>query len=78
MIGPIVTAYSYDKLYRLTDTTANIGNTYPYTYTYDANGNRVSEQVPGEDAVASVYDTANRLTSVGGVSYTWDDNGNLM
>ena len=25
-----------------------------------------------------VYDDANRLTSVGGVSYTWDDNGNLL
>jgi len=24
------------------------------------------------------YDAANRLTSVGGVAYTWDDNGNLL
>ena len=25
-----------------------------------------------------LYDDANRLTSVNGVTYTWDDNGNLL
>ena len=28
-------------------------------------------------ACSYTYDAANRLTSVGGVAYTWDDNGNL-
>jgi hypothetical protein len=25
-----------------------------------------------------VYDDANRLTSLNGVTYTWDNNGNLL
>jgi YD repeat-containing protein len=30
-----------------------------------------------EGEVSYIYDAANRLTSVDGVTYTWDDNGNL-
>ncbi|TLN07178.1 RHS repeat-associated core domain-containing protein, partial [bacterium] len=67
--------YTYDPLYRLT--AADYDNGSYYHYSYDANGNRVTETtVVG--TVESVYDAANRLTSVGGVSYTWDDNGNLL
>jgi len=37
-----------------------------------------SSRHPANDGLRSyTYDAANRLTSVGGVAYTWDDNGNL-
>ncbi len=52
------------------------------TYTYNPL-NRLSETACiGASCTPTttnyVYDNANRLTSVGGVSYTWDDNGNLL
>jgi RHS repeat-associated protein len=47
------------------------------SYTYDAVGNRLTEQINGGAAVNYVYDAANRLTSVGAQNYTWDNNGNL-
>jgi len=34
--------------------------------------------VTNSGSTSYVYDNANRLTSVGGVSFTWDDNGNLL
>ena len=48
-----------------------------YTYTYDAMGNRLS-LTTHEDVVNYGYDAANRLTSVNGQAYTWDNNGNLL
>jgi uncharacterized repeat protein (TIGR01451 family) len=66
--------YQYDPLYRLTGATYSGGAEYQYTY--DAVGNRQTMDSPQGEASYS-YDAANRLTSVGGVTYTWDDNGNL-
>jgi len=45
-------------------------------YTYDAVGNRLtaSDQL---SVTSYQYDIANRLTSVNGVTYTFDANGNL-
>ncbi len=43
----------------------------------DAVGNRLAETIP-LGTTAYQYDDANRLESVGGVNYTWDDNGNLL
>jgi RHS repeat-associated protein len=66
--------YQYDPLYRLTGATYSGGPEYQYTY--DAVGNRqIMDSPQGE--VSYTYDAANRLTSVAGVTYTWDDNGNL-
>ena len=51
-----------------------------YHYTYDAVGNRKTQEslVGGSLTTDSYnYDLANRLTDVNGVLYTWDDNGNL-
>jgi YD repeat-containing protein len=74
-IAQTVIDYQYDALYRLTE--ANYSDGTFFHYAYDSNGNRVSETtVVG--TVESVYDTANRLTSVGASSYTWDANGNLV
>jgi RHS repeat-associated protein len=40
-------------------------------------GNRLS-LVTGNGSTSYEYDAANRLTSVNGVVYTWDNNGNLL
>ncbi|PKO16677.1 MAG: hypothetical protein CVU39_07585 [Chloroflexi bacterium HGW-Chloroflexi-10] len=67
--------YEYDPLYRLTEANYNDGSYYHYEY--DSVGNRLTETT--QDATKTyAYDIANRLTSVDGVSYTWDNNGNLM
>ena len=48
-----------------------------HTCVFDSRGNCLTEQLNGGTAVNYVYDAANRLTSVGAQSYTWDNNGNL-
>ena len=68
--------YTYDPLGRLTQATYSDG-TY-FKYTYDAVGNRLSEETAGVTINAYTYDAANRLASVDGIPYTWDDNGNLL
>jgi RHS repeat-associated protein len=68
-------AYTYDPLGRLTG--ANYSDGTFFHYTYDAVGNRLS-QATQVGTVNYVYDDANRLASVGGMSYTWDANGNLL
>ena len=70
-----VISYTYDSLYRLITTTYSSGEYYHYTY--DAVGNRQS-LTTHQDVVNYQYDAANRLTSVNGQAYTWDDNGNLL
>ncbi len=69
--------YSYDPLYRLTR--ANYSGTLAssYVYSYDAVGNRLTQNANGTRTTYS-YDNANRLTSVNGQPYTWDNNGNLV
>ncbi len=70
----VTTTYEYDGLYRVITATYSAGA--EYIYTYDPVGNRQTMDSP-EGTVNYTYDAANRLTSVGGVTYTWDDNGNL-
>ena len=64
-----------DPLYRLTNADYSTGN--DYNYTYDAVGNRLTQQI-GLVTTNYVYDNANRLASVNGVTYTFDANGNLL
>lgn len=67
--------YTYDPLYRLT--AADYSDSRFYHYTYDAVGNRLTQQSHlGNDTYT--YDDLNRLTSVNDVAYTWDNNGNLL
>ncbi|MGH7908470.1 MAG: hypothetical protein ACRENW_01320, partial [Thermodesulfobacteriota bacterium] len=76
---PVLTtsiAYDYDPLYRLTAADYNGGTTF-FHYTYDAVGNRQTE-VTQSGTTTYAYDIANRLISVGGVTYTWSNNGNLL
>jgi RHS repeat-associated protein len=55
----------------------NHSNGDSYLYTYDAVGNRLTETT--QNTVNNYqYDSANRLTSVNSVNYTFDDNGNLL
>jgi RHS repeat-associated protein len=67
--------YTYDSLYRLTG--ANYSDGTYFHYTYDAVGNRLTQE---SVAITNTYayDAANRLASVDGVPYTWDNNGNLL
>jgi YD repeat-containing protein len=67
--------YTYDPLYRLTQASYSSGANF--TYTYDAAGNRLTENGPG-GAKTYNYDAADRLTTVNGTAYTWDNNGNLL
>ncbi len=68
--------YSYDPLYRLTRATYSGSLAASYAYRYDAVGNRLTQDANGTRTTYS-YDNANRLTSVNGQAYTWDNNGNL-
>ncbi len=70
-----VISYTYDSLYRLTEADYSTGELYQYGY--DSVGNRLTYSGP-DGTKTYVYDAANRLTSVNGVGYTWDDNGNLL
>ena len=85
MASPVVTTtitYVYDPLYRLKE--ANYSDSRYFHYTYDSVGNRLTETkcaiLPCGTPVTNtyVYDNANRLTSVNGQTYQWDDNGNLL
>jgi RHS repeat-associated protein len=67
--------YTYDPLYRLTAADYSTGEFFHYTY--DAVGNRLTQETEAGTS-AYTYDIANRLTSVDGVTYTWDDNGSLL
>ena len=67
--------YGYDPLYRLISADYSSGEFFHYTY--DAVGNRMTQHtLAGPDTYS--YDEANRLTSVNGVAYSWDANGNLL
>ena len=73
--APRTITYAYDPLGRLTS--ANYGDGNYFVYTYDAVGNRLSERTQF-GTTTYTYDAANRLATVNAVSYTWDDNGNLL
>ena len=67
--------YTYDPLGRLT--AADYEDERYFHYTYDAVGNRLTAATP-DGTVDYAYDNANRLVSVDSVTYTWDNNGNLL
>jgi RHS repeat-associated protein len=68
-------AYSYDLRGRLIQAQKN-GATVA-TYTYDANGNRVSFTGPGGTANGT-YDAQDRLTAYGTTTYAYTANGELQ
>jgi len=81
--GELVTRtvhYTYDPLNRLVG--ANYSTGEQFEYAYDArrpsrsHGNRTALTTTAGTTTYE-YDSANRLTSVDGVTYTWDARGNL-
>jgi RHS repeat-associated protein len=81
----IVATSTYDTASRLVGLTYAQGSTTlgNLTYTYDADGNRIAvggtwARTGLPPALASaIYDDANRIASWGGVSFSYDPNGNL-
>ncbi len=67
--------YVYNPLYRLTEASYSTGDYYRYTY--DSVGNRLTQQSYLSNDTY-IYDNANRLTTVNGITHTWDANGNLL
>jgi len=65
-------AYSYDSIDRLTS--ATYPGTTSESYTYDAVGNRTASHVSS----SYTYQPFNKVTSAGGATYTYDNNGNLL
>ncbi|MBI9044413.1 MAG: hypothetical protein JEZ06_08005 [Anaerolineaceae bacterium] len=75
-----------NRSYRLTD--ADYSNGDSYRYTYDAVGNRLTQET-ADSSNTYTYDTArealsnevegsNPMTSVDGTANTWDANGNML
>jgi YD repeat-containing protein len=75
-----VITYAYDPLYRLTKADSTGAMTTTFQYAYDAVGNRTTQTatITSTQVTNYIYDAANRLASVNGQTYTWDDNGNLV
>ncbi len=71
-------SYSYDALYRLTDVDSGVSNVE--SYSYDPIGNRLSKLIGAAPAaIPYTYPpTSHRLSSVGGVSRSYDANGNTL
>ncbi len=70
-----VISYTYDPLSRLTSAVYSSGECYQYAY--DRVGNR-TVQTTTVGAITYQYDAANRLSSVNGQTYAWDNTGNLL
>ena len=67
--------YTYDAVGRLTQVKQD--NVVTATYTYDANGNRLSFTGPG-GTVNGTYDAQDRLTQYGSTTYTYSLAGELQ
>jgi YD repeat-containing protein len=72
--------YTYDPLYRLTNANYSGAYTSTFAYAYDKVGNRTTQTATITSTLVTTYqyDAANRLTNAAGVTYTWDNNGNLI
>ena len=64
-------AYIYDDANRLTQVLEN--GTVAFTYSYDANGNRVSA-----DGAVAYYDVQDRLTQYGDTTFAYTSDGQLV
>ena len=77
--GSTTITYIYDPLQRVKE--ANYSNGDYYHYTYDAVGNRLTQNKSIIGLLTTdtyVYDNANRIASANGVNYNYDANGNLL
>jgi len=71
------TAYTYDQAGRLTAVTYNGAQNPSITYTYDANGNRLTRDFGGL-ITNGTYDAQDRLTQYGATTYAYTANGELQ
>jgi RHS repeat-associated protein len=67
--GAVTRVYTYDADGQLTG--VSVGGSPVESYSYDANGNRSAA------SAAANYDAADRLTSLGGTAYAFDNDGYL-
>lgn len=76
-IGGVTTnyGYTYNKVGRLTAVTKG-GAAYS-TYVYDANGNRTSRKISGVTVTATT-DAQDRLLTQGTLSFTYNQNGEML
>ncbi len=78
--GGAIVYWTYDKNYRLTSEKRTGSNSYTSTFTYDANGNRLTLKKDGATTTFT-YDGADQLTesedASGTTTYTYDKAGNL-
>jgi RHS repeat-associated protein len=74
-----VSSYAYDALYRLVSEQVTIPsqNSDTTTYTYDATGNRLTENVNG-NVTTFLYDANDRLLSKGATTFLYDNAGNTL
>ncbi len=68
------TDYTYDNRAQLTGANHSNANNPDETYTYDANGNRITSSIHGNGYVTG---QGNRLLSDGKYNYEYDNEGNL-
>jgi len=68
-------AYAYDAIGQLTEVRQN--GSVAATYSYDANGNRLSKTGPGINETGS-YDDQDRMLSYAGATYSYTANGELQ
>jgi RHS repeat-associated protein len=66
----VLSQYSYDPIYELTQAVVN--GTVAESYSYDAVGNRLTSAGP----TSYSYNVSNELTSTSSATYTYDNNGN--
>jgi RHS repeat-associated protein len=71
-----VTTYSYDALNRLERADTAGPHAKTFAYTYDHNSNRLTQTVDAGQPTSYSYNDADQLTSAGGISYSYDGNGN--
>ncbi|MBI4118587.1 MAG: VCBS repeat-containing protein [Parcubacteria group bacterium] len=79
--GGKVVNYTYDDLYRLltASTTVPVDGGYRQTFTYDRIGNIATTSRLGDYTYAETnYANPHAATSIGGVSVTYDNNGNVI
>ncbi|UWE05062.1 DNRLRE domain-containing protein [Laceyella sacchari] len=73
------TLYEYDELDQLIKETRPDGTIYEYTY--DSVGNRLNKKVIKGSSITTtdyMYNDANQISTINGVDYTYDKNGNLV
>lgn len=68
--------YAYDGLNRLISWTDKTGDTYEYAY--DANGNITAVLKNGSQEESYAFNDANQITNKDGVSFAYDNMGNLI